>query len=976
MGFVNVQTEDGTLRFQIEGDRPTALEQSKIQRIIMNQAPKRRKAAEIKKDEKRFDRTTGIKDVELRRKLARAENQDEEVLALKSMGLNEGDFTRDPRGNLALTPEGAKKFGVESDKNVIIDERGLSRADFADLSDLGRELAGGIGGALIGQAAIPVPIIGAMVGAAAGTGGAKLLEEAQEVIEGTQGQTAGEVFKDAGKEAAIAGIGEGAGQVLFKGIGKLFGKAGQDITDEQLELAGMSMKKFGVTPTLGQVGAPSLVSRQQAMTEKVIGTSPRLRKNHEAIINTLENFKSDYGASDIAGTADVLVAAAKAGNTKVIDDFSKAREGLLNSFKDANKALGAATKKDAAIDDDLYKVLREAYVKFDESMQSEFAAINALMKDADLSDIAAFSVRDIKEDAAQRLNQFRGEGDKAIVSQGNQATAMEMLEKLTNLPDEASFSQIYRARKNLNDAWMPSAMRGGGSSNIDSVKDEFLTRLDDKLRIKEVEKALKRKPMLDAGMRGNTPEAAAKRAAYRAASRQLTPARKAFAEGRKQFENLHSQIGLRVLANDVKNGVTPDVAGAASSLIKANNPKVLRDAAEAVGGESIFNPIKSRMAGEWLRSTLKSSLKDNDPTKLSMKKFRDKVDDLGSTADELFGKNVGEVRRLANQLATLDLANITDQMVTKFIQEGADDSAVSLLRKFKQAADDKSLFDKSQTMKALQSGTLTPEDAANVIASKGTKSTEVDALVQYFKDPTDLKKVQGFYMDNIIGDFGATFLTDPKQFKLFGQKLQNEFDSGRLTAVFGKDMANDMNDFGRVMVFNSKAAEGGDLVASNIAAKPIENFGKILKFGLLGKFFSSAPQYKSIMRQYDMLKGNLPSRTRAEQFLSIIGNSLASFISQGPGQVIQEGIQEGSKAAQGLMQQARSEMASRQKPKTAPAPTPVPQVRPALDPQQAAAPQPQKPLGMMGIRERAKGDPNVALALLGGLGNQEILNRQ
>ena len=67
--------------------------------------------------------------------------------------------------------------------------------DFSDLSSLGREIAGGVAGALAGQAAIPIPILGAHIGAGLGTGGAKLIEEGQEVIEGTQGQEAKEVFK-------------------------------------------------------------------------------------------------------------------------------------------------------------------------------------------------------------------------------------------------------------------------------------------------------------------------------------------------------------------------------------------------------------------------------------------------------------------------------------------------------------------------------------------------------------------------------------------------------------------------------------------------------------------------------------------------------------------------------------------------------------------------------------------------------------
>ncbi len=117
----------------------------------------------------------------------------------------------------------AKLLGGESDRNVIIDERGLTRSDLADVSSLGREIAGGVAGALVGQAAIPIPILGAAIGAGFGTGGAKLIEEGQEVVEGTQGQTAKEVFKDAAVEAAIGAAGDLAIQVLFTLSVQLFG---------------------------------------------------------------------------------------------------------------------------------------------------------------------------------------------------------------------------------------------------------------------------------------------------------------------------------------------------------------------------------------------------------------------------------------------------------------------------------------------------------------------------------------------------------------------------------------------------------------------------------------------------------------------------------------------------------------------------------------------------------------------------------
>ena len=59
--------------------------------------------------------------------------------------------------------------------------------------------------------------------------------------------------------------------------------------------------------------------------------------------------------------------------------------------------------------------------------------------------------------------------------------------------------------------------------------------------------------------------------------------------------------------------------------------------------------------------------------------------------------------------------------------------------------------------------------------------------MKFFDDPEDLTKIRSFYVDNIIGDFGdSNFLTDPKQFKLFGDRLQKEFKTGKLTTILEK----------------------------------------------------------------------------------------------------------------------------------------------------------------------------------------------
>lgn len=939
MGTVQVNTNSGVLNFTIKGDTPTPVEQMRIQKILREQSLKNTRTSERKKAEQMFDYRTGIQNNELRRKLSRAENAEEEALALKTMGLSETDFTRDYRGRLALTPQGAKRFGVESDRNVIIDERGFTRSDLADLSSLGREIAGGVAGALVGQAAIPIPILGAAIGAGFGTGGAKLIEEGQEVVEGTQGQTAKEVFKDAAVEAAIGAAGEGAGQVLFKTVGKLFGKPGGDLTSEQLELAGKSME-YGVTPTLSQIGANKLVARQQAMGEKVLGTSKRLRDNHQAITSKLEDFKSSYGASNPDEVAEVMINAAKTGNKTVENQIKNYRKEVIKNFKEANEALGAATRADAAIDDDLFKILRNSYKAFDDDMQAQFSAINKLVDDA-TGKVAAFDVSAIRADALEELKGLEG------VTTGNLMKKKEMLQGITNLPDQASFAQIYQARKSLNDNWLSNF----GSSNVKNVKDKFLGRLDEKLDIKEVKRALNRVDLRDL-----SPE---QKAMYRAASRQIVPARDAFRKGIEQYENLHGKLGLRSLVADVKGGKTPNIVGGANALIKNNNPKPLQAVKTAIG-EDKYNPIKSRLAGEWMRTAFKESMKDNNPTTFSVKKFKENLDGLGTTADELFGKNLPEINKLADQMSVLNLSSVTDSMIDEVVTRGADESGVNLLRNLKFAMDEKAALDKSRAIKALQDGSITPQAAAEVIANRATKDVDVAKLVKYFDAPEDLDTIRAFYVDNIIGDFGDAFLTDPKQFKLFGQRLQDEYKTGKLTTVFGDDVAKDMKDFGRVMVFNSKAAEGGDLVAANIAAKPLENLGTLARLSIIGRVLSTGPQYKSIMKQYNQMTKGASQKTKAQVLGNLLANAFSSASSQAPLQIIQEGIQEGSQQLSSALESARN-----QNKKLTPPPTPIPQVKPPIE------------VGSVNqtsnIRQRAKENPAIASTLLGGLGSAGLL---
>ncbi len=242
MGLITIDTKYGPIDVKIKGNKPTSEEFFKLDDIEAQ--PEKYIPKEIidayskslKGEDQTFDYATGIQDGKLRRMLGRADTRgDEEKVLKEAFGLLETEFTRDNRGRLALTPEGAQKFGIETDKNVIIDEKGFTRQDFSDLTGVGTTVAGGVAGAVAGTL-VGGPI-GGIIGAGLGGAGGKSVEEATEALQGVQAQEGKEIAKDIAVEGLIAAAGEG----IFAGLGKAFrvvsgtGGGGKGLPDDRVK---------------------------------------------------------------------------------------------------------------------------------------------------------------------------------------------------------------------------------------------------------------------------------------------------------------------------------------------------------------------------------------------------------------------------------------------------------------------------------------------------------------------------------------------------------------------------------------------------------------------------------------------------------------------------------------------------------------------------------------------------------------------
>ena len=974
MGTVNLQTQYGPINVEIAGEKPTLKEFFAIDQIKNNPKPyiSEDLLAEYETKSKGFDvgfdTTTGIQDGKLRRMLGRADTpEDEEKVLRESFGLTEDQYTRDSRGRLALTPSGAQVFGLETNEPVLVDETGFSKYDFSDLTGLGTVIGGGVTGAIAGTA-VGGPI-GGIIGAAIGGGGGKAIEEGTEGLQGVQAQETSEVLKDIGKEALIAGTFEGVGAAVAKvykvvtGTGRIGSKLPQEKVDDILaaqKFKGRDKTGTGYKASLDTIGAPSLVGRQQAIQEKSLGTSVRLRQNHENIMEDLSWLRGTgaSGPIDIQEVATSLKGAAKFGDDTLTVAKKDSEKRLLTHMENIADNLGRAATKDLEIDEDLFKIFIQSYKKFDDAVEVKFERIGKALEDV-AGDAKIFDTQDIADEARRSMQKYATTTNPGT----SQYAAYTVLDKISKLGNKSSFGELYVARKNLRDMQMAHF-----GDTMKTVEGKFMHRLDNMLEGESVTNAVN---TLQRSPRGQFLPGLTRsqKQILKDASGDLKDARKFYKEGNKNFEKINNAIKKKDLINTVRNDAEINPAGLMNKLVQNNNARLLRESGEALDanlGAGTFAPIREKIASQWLRTSLDDSM-NSSSGKFSAGKFKEKIDNLGSTADELFGANADEVRRLAEQLNVLSLKNIDESVIKNFTNAGADLPAIGLLKDLRKKSSELSTFQRNVINKKLADGNVTDTEAANFISDGAMRAEDVKNLFAILRSQPDgaakIAQIQTKYMDDLIGDFDKTFLTDKNQFAKFGDRLAK--NDAKLIEIYGPDTAADMKQFGKIMKLLGESASGGDLVAANIAANPLENLGKLARFSILGRVFSSGTFYDSFLKKYKKRGAGADLRTKRQIAGELMADAFRGAILQGVPQTIDEGLTTAKSQATALLGDQIKQMDPRQQPQTQ---TSVPNVQPGVLPPAAMLPGQQPSL-----RERAAQNPAVAASLLGGLGNAGLL---
>ena len=903
--------------------------------------------------EQLFDKNTGIKSNALRSALSFAETNDEEEAILNKFDLTDDDFLRDNRGRLALTPSGAAKFGQETDKNILIDEEGFSRYDFSDLAGVAPELVAGIGGAIAGQIAIPIPILGAAIGAGLGAGGGQAIEEVGEAVAGVQKQDVGEIGMDVLKEAGIGffsdltfGLAAGAFRAVRRGV-----TPGKDLTKAEMDIAGKSISDpldeagnvikpedfnrlspdeklaaierggFGIKPTLSAIRAPSIVARVQAIGEKIFKTSDRLKNNNDKIKTIIDTYKQkfDLGGGDAIDVGEILKRGMVDNNQKLMDEEAKAIKEIIKQMEGAVGSFKQAAKVNGSVDGDLFKLFKEATDNFDEFITGKFSAVDDILRDPAL-DGAGRQGFLFLNDFASQLKRIKNDNAPQIASPKNadgqayreiigafESIAGKLDEGLTG---KVSFNQLYNLRKTISDLRLTSSQ---------TVKKELVGPEGSPGILDKIDKIFKdmgdRESDLFRNLTARVSDTATMRK-FENAGKTLKDAQTEFFEGKRLLEDLYTSTAIKNL--DLYKPVPGEVDRIPANIdiyrqvVKPNNEEFLQRATQFIRdfgtkqggrtGDQIADEFVARAANQFLEDSIERSgiLNFKNVKDFNGTQFAKSIKGLGTTAKELFGDKTDEVLKLADEIGSVKITGLESQRVlNQYINAAGDTESIpGLLQKLRGLSDTQKILareQKNRIIKKLQDETLDldPLEASRFLVQRQTKNSEIRPIMNYFfknQDDAAIQKIRSYYMNSMIDDFGESLMTDGKSLNAFADRMLDAAADGKLRTIFGEKMGKSMEDFAKILKFNARAAEGGDLVAANIAASPFQNLGKLAKFTVLGNRLLSQSYYDDIIAQYRniTLKQFRSPKERAKDF----GSKMGKLLSQSLGQTIDNTVNE------------------------------------------------------------------------------------
>ncbi len=956
------------------------------------------------KDEQMFDYTTGAAGG-LRAKISFGETPEEKELILKKIVGDEG-YTKDSQGRLALTEAGQISQGMEPvGKNLIIEEEGFSLRDVSDLAGIAPESIGAVIGGIIGAPTL----VGGALGAGVGAGLGQSAEESIESLLGIQKQSLGEVAKDVGTEALLAGTIDlvtmgtyRAGRALIQGAGKganaaarAMGQGERQLGQEQAEQALRIMEEKGM-PSYEAAGMPAAISRASQIAEAISGKEKRAVQNVFFALNKKKRLLQEAGIVDESG--QVIAGATVDDLAKVIADAAPAKATQLeNALADAQKAhmqaidetislLSKSTKEGTEIDDSVLSVLMQNYDEFMKGADTLYTAVddklseikgtitlNGRTVEVEGGELPVFDVSALKTRFDDLIDTKYG-GAASVAPQEFTEIGRQINDLVTKgtKKDFTTFNGLRSLRKNIQDTLINPRL---------SIRDTTPRRLLVGLR-ETVDNMLQGNVRLTGIGAGNAPK-------MKKAMKLLQEANKNYRAEIRMFNRLENMGIIRNLGEPGVN-VKLEVGRNYDKIIQS--PARIEAALNAAKGQK--EVVRQDLAKRYLDEALLDSNKDfADPTKFNGVQFYGKVKRINKdkTGKLLFGEQWGEVQNLAKSLAYGGVKKIDDDTLQRIVAQNPDAGIVQTLRSVRDAQIGLEEAAQSSILKQLKSGTLDPEEAAAAITDTKMTRAQMNRILEFFDDSPEAKEtIKRTIINNILGSVDPDiFINENAAYSL--RNAIEAYKPEMLNKVLGEQAVKDIRQLADDLVFLRDTGQKGagslaaDAIRTGQFTNPVKNIPKAGRFRVLDYMLNNP----TVMRRaLEVRAGRTTPQAAAQSMTQMLNESAAQVTGSGVPLTeratgLVKGVGKAMDAAArgtnvGRQAGARAVVADQESRGTMPK---VPQVKvPEVsqpmsveDFQITRSINPASQQRQMNLRERAKRNPYIAATLLGGLGNAGLL---
>ena len=955
------------------------------------------------KDREMFDYDSGA-DGKLRALMSFGETEgDREAILRKTVG--EDGYVRDPSGRLALTEAGQKARGMEPiGKNLIIEDEGFSMRDFADFTGILPETIGSIGGAIAGGGFTFG--IGAIGGAAAGAAGGQAIEEAIEALLGVQTQSLGEVAKDVAIEAVIGAGGEVAGAVVAAGARGL-GRAGKsiagrtggslsamdEVTLKQLDQGDRLVGK-GYVQSMRSLNAPEPLAFTQLFGENVTKNTTRMDNNLAVALEEKKMFTNAIKGDPVEDLAKDVMWYAPSKFEKLNGNIKKAHAETFDAIDTGMKMLYTSVDENLDLNAKTLGSIVQSFNAFDDVSRSAYGAIDDALAQLQVP-LTLNGAQVIKEGGKVKLFDTSGlmskfddmiEDHGTSLLEGSVGLAYNSLKELTDAGGKASFRNLVSLRKHVNDSLMFGAGTQG-TKQLNSLKGLLDNMLDSDDIINRLVLPT------DINLPPNTRKILAKAAKLR------KTANDNYRKGISRFEDL-SNIGVIRSIQDLKAfgdaGPQAISDGFFSKVIKPDSPERLQAVISAVDNP---NELLDELGGRFFSMAIKDSALDPiNPQAFSGKAFAKSIMKLGTTGPKLFGKEWGEVKKLAKVMQQTSIKNtLNANDVQRVFDAGGSSDLIISLENVVKANKEQAEALKTSVIKDLNNPNKSAsyDDVVKALTKPNLTESETRQIMKFFDyNPQMKQNMKNVVLQDVLSVVDEDVFTSAAKARSLQETL-SEYKPGSLKQILdeeGQQTFKALKDFGDdLAVIGKDAAKEGSIAAqgmfSRIFSHPLNVLGRLAKFRAIVSIFNKPESVKAYIAMRRATINN--PEARAQGVIDIMNQAAieegvnvgqmagrAGGIARGIGSTYEQS----SRLAKNVLPRAmfRQEQGNR---------TSIPNVQQPEMPQISipdTIPQrgPAAPAGIIDIlrsnvnkelRDRARQNPADAATLLGGLGNAGLL---